>query len=150
MAPATLIGRRTELESIEAVLEDARAGRSGVRLVRGPAGVGKTALLEAVVGTAHGFRVVRAEGVEAESELAFAGLHQLLRPLRPLFASLPARQRAALDALFGGADGEVGDRLVVAAATLSVVAEAAEERPLLVVVDDLQWLDRPSAEALGF
>ena len=150
MAAPALIGRRAELDAIQAVLAAAHDGRSGVLVVRGAAGVGKTALLEQAAEAAHDFRVLRAEGVEAESELAFAGLHQLLRPLSPLFASLPAPQRSALEAMFGVADGQVGDRLVVASGALSLLAEAAEEQPLLCVVDDLQWLDRPSAEALGF
>jgi DNA-binding CsgD family transcriptional regulator len=146
VATATLIGRRTELEVLERVIGAAREGRSGVLVVRGPAGVGKTALLEAAV--APDFRVLRAEGVEAESELAFAGLHQLLRPLTWLLERLPDAQRAALEAMFGV--GEVSDRFAVAAGALGVLAEAAEERPLLCVVDDLQWLDRPSVEAIGF
>ena len=150
MAAPALIGRRAELDAIQAVLAAAHDGRSGVLVVRGAAGVGKTALLEQAAEAAHDFRVLRAEGVEAESELAFAGLHQLLRPLSPLFASLPAPQRSALEAVFGVADGPGGDRLVVASGARSLLAEAAEEQPLLCVVDDLQWLDRPSAEALGF
>ncbi|MDA0159512.1 LuxR C-terminal-related transcriptional regulator [Solirubrobacter ginsenosidimutans] len=142
------MGRRNELASIEQVIETARYGRSGVLVVRGVAGVGKTALLDAASGAAVGFRVLRAEGVEAESELAFAGLHQLLRPLEPLFSRLPLPQRTALEGVFGLGAG--ADRFVVAASVLALLAEAAEAQPLLCVVDDFQWLDRPSAEALGF
>jgi hypothetical protein len=147
---ATLIGRRTELETLEALLDGARDGRSGVLVVRGVPGVGKSALLDHCARAATGFRVLRAEGVEAEAELAFAGLHQLVRPLLGRLDRLPALQRAALEAAFGVRDGVGGDRFLVAAGTLGLLAEAAEEQPLLCVVDDLQWLDRPSADALLF
>ena len=130
------------------MIETARDGRSGVLVVRGVPGVGKTALLEAAVAAASGFRILRAEGVEAESELAFAGLHQLLRPLESLIERLGVAQRDALAAVFGSGAG--ADRFVVAAGALQLLAEAAEEQPVLCVVDDLQWLDRPSAEVLGF
>ena len=119
MAIATaLIGRRTELETIERVVEAARAGRSAVLVVRGVAGVGKTALLEHAAEAAGDLRILRAEGVEAESELAFAGLHQLLRPLAPLLDRLPALQRSALEAAFGVSAGEPGDRFLAAAGAL--------------------------------
>jgi DNA-binding CsgD family transcriptional regulator len=146
----TLIGRRTELETIEQVVEAARSGTSGVLLLRGVAGVGKTALLEHAAEAARDARVLRAEGVEAESELAFAGLHQLLRPLTPHFDRLPALQRAALEAAFGISRGEAGDRFLVATGALGLLAEAAEEQPVLCVVDDLHWLDRPTVDALAF
>jgi DNA-binding CsgD family transcriptional regulator len=145
---ASLIGRRSELELLEQVLERARAGHSEVLVVRGVAGVGKTALIDECVRAAHGFRVLRAEGIEAESELAFAGLHQLLRPLLGLLDRLPPVQRGALEAAFGSGVG--GDRFLVAAATLGLLAEAAEEAPLLCVVDDVQWVDRASIDALVF
>jgi hypothetical protein len=145
---AALIGRRTELDVIEGVLDGARAGRAGVMVVRGVAGVGKSALLSAFAG-ASGFRVLRAEGVEGEAELAYAGLHQLLRPVMGLVGRRPAVQRAALEAAFGLAPG-AGDRFLVAAATLGLLADAAEESPLLCIVDDLQWLDQASAAALVF
>jgi DNA-binding NarL/FixJ family response regulator len=145
----TLIGRRSELEAIEGVVDTARGGRSGVLVVRGVPGVGKTALLDAAVPAAPEFRVLRADGVEAESELAFAGLHQLLRPLLGLIDRLPAVQRAALRAALG-LEGEVRDRFLVGTGALGLLAEAAEEQPVLCVVDDMQWLDRPSADALVF
>ena len=145
----TLIGRRSELEAIEGVVDTARGGRSGVLVVRGVPGVGKTALLDAAVRAAPEFRVLRADGVEAESELAFAGLHQLLRPLLGLIDRLPAVQRAALRAALG-LEGEVRDRFLVGTGALGLLAEAAEEQPVLCVVDDMQWLDRPSADALVF
>jgi hypothetical protein len=147
---ATLIGRRTELEALDALLDGARAGRSGVLVLRGVPGIGKTALVDHCARTADGFRVLRAEGVEAEAELAFAGLHQLLRPLLDRVDRLPAVQRAALETAFGLRDGTGGDRFLVAAGTLGLLADAAEEQPLLCAVDDLQWLDRPSADALLF
>src|SRR5690349_21490808 len=130
------------------MLDGAREGRAGVLVVRGVAGVGKSALLSAA-GDAAGFRVLRAEGVEGEAELAFAGLHQLLRPVMDLVERRPAVQRVALDAAFGLASGQ-GDRFLVAATTLGLLADAAEETPVLCVVDDLQWLDRASAAALVF
>jgi DNA-binding CsgD family transcriptional regulator len=150
MAPQTLIGRRDELQSIGRTVDAAREGRSGVLIVRGVAGVGKTSLLEAAVAGAPDLRVLRAEGVQAESELAFAGLHQLLRPLTGLLPRLPERQHDALEAAFGLTGGEVGDRFLVAAGALRLLAEAAEERPVLCVVDDLQWVDRASVDALVF
>ena len=147
---APLIGRRSELEAVADLLERARDGRSGVLVLCGVPGVGKTALLEHVAATAGGFRVLRAEGVEAETELAFAALHQLLLPLSPLIDRLPAPQRGALAALFGADAGGAADRFAVAAGTLGLLAEAAGAQPLLCTVDDVQWIDRPSAEALGF
>jgi DNA-binding CsgD family transcriptional regulator len=137
----TLIGRPTELDAIEGVVDAARGGHSGVLVLRGPAGIGKTALLEHAVAVASDVRVLRAEGVEAESELAFAGLHQLLWPLR---------DAPPLEPLFRLDSTGVADRFAVAAGTLGVLAEAADEQPVLCAVDDVQWLDRPSAEALGF
>jgi hypothetical protein len=133
----TLVGRRTELDAIGRVLDDAREGRSRVLVVRGAAGVGKSALLDRCVAAADGFRVMRADGVQAEAELPFAGLHQLLRPLAPLADRLPEHQRDALDAALGLAPGR-GDRFLAAAATFHLLAEAAEEAPLLCAVDDLQ------------
>jgi DNA-binding CsgD family transcriptional regulator len=150
MGSATLIGRRTELDAIGHVVEAARTGRSGVLLVRGVAGVGKTAMLDEIAGGASDFRLLRAEGVEAETELAFAGLHQLLLPLTPLLDGLRPAQRRALEAAFGLTPNGSGDRFLAATGALALLAEAAEERPLLCMVDDLQWIDRPSADALVF
>src|SRR5262245_55107920 len=146
----TLIGRRTELDAIGRLVDGAREGRSGVLVVRGVAGVGKTALLDRAAAGADGFTVLRADGIEAEAELAFAGLHQLLRPLAGLHERLAPAQRGALEVAFGLVPGEGGDRFLAAAAALDLLAEAAEERPMLCVVDDLQWLDRPSVDALVF
>jgi AAA ATPase domain len=145
-----LYGREAERARVEALVEGARSSRSSVLVVRGEAGIGKSALLDqAIVGT-DGMPVLRATGVESESELAFAGLHQLLRPVLGMLDRLPAGHAGALASAFGLDDGEVGDRFLVSLATLGLLSEAAEERGLLCVVDDAQWLDEPSAEALLF
>jgi DNA-binding CsgD family transcriptional regulator len=145
-----LWGRRVECGVLDAVVEAVRAGRSAVVVVRGEPGVGKTALLEYVVARSSGFRVLRAAGVQSEMELAFAGLHQLCAPMLDRLGRLPDPQRAALRTAFGLSGGPVPDRFFVALAVLGVLAEAAEERPLVCVVDDAQWLDRASAQALAF
>src|ERR1700753_3667541 len=146
----TLRGRRDECAAIDGLLQGARTGRSGVVLVRGEAGVGKTALLDYAIGSASDMRVVRASGVESEMELAFAVLHQLCAPLLDRREGLPAPQRDALEITFGMSEGPAPDRLFVGLAVLGLLAEAAEERPLLCVIDDAQWLDRASARALAF
>ncbi|HEX5621830.1 MAG TPA: AAA family ATPase, partial [Solirubrobacteraceae bacterium] len=127
-----------------------RTGRSPVLVLRGEAGVGKSALLEYLVDQASGCRVVRATGAEAEMELAYAGLQQLCAPLLDHLDALPAPQREALSTAFGLSAGHPPDRFFVGLAVLSLCAEAARERPLLCVVDDAQWLDRASAQALAF
>ena len=119
-------------------------------MVRGEAGVGKTALLEYAIESASDLRVGRAVGVESEMELAFAGLHQLCAPMLDRLERLPGPQRDALGIAFGLSAGAAPDRFLVGLAVLSLLSEAAEERPLLCVVDDAQWLDRASAQALGF
>ena len=119
-------------------------------MVRGEAGVGKSALLEYAVGAAGDMRVARAVGVESEMELAFAGLHLLCAPLLDRLEGLPVPQRDALGVAFGLREGAVPDRFMVGLAVLTLLAEAAEERPLLCVVDDAQWLDRASAQVLAF
>jgi DNA-binding CsgD family transcriptional regulator len=158
-----LHGRRAECDTVERLLADARRSRSGVLVVRGEAGVGKSALLDHAAGLAEGMTVLRAGGVESEAELPFAAVHQLLRPVLGLADRLPAPQAAALAGALGlrapGNDGgpeptppENGDkdRFLVSVAVLSLLAEAAEARPVLGLVDEAQWLDRPSAEALTF
>ena len=127
-----------------------RAGESRVLVVRGEAGVGKTALLDYLAGQAQGCRVVRAAGVQSEMEFAFAGLHQLLAPMLDRLEQLPGPQRDALRTVFGLSAGPAPDRFLVALAVLSLLAETAGERPLVCVVDDQQWLDQASAQALGF
>ena len=119
-------------------------------MVRGEPGVGKSALLDYLAGRAAGCRVVRAAGVESEMELAFAGLHQLLAPVLDRIDRLPGPQREALRTAFGLSAGPVPDRFLVGLAVLGLVSEVAGERPLVCVVDDEQWLDRASVQALGF
>ena len=145
-----LRGRRTERKTLDRLLVDARSDHSGVLVVSGEAGVGKTALLEYLAGQAGGFRIARAVGIESEMELAFAGLHQLCAPVLDGLKDLPAPQRDALSTAFGISAGEPPDRFLVGLAALSLVSEAAEEKPLLCIVDDAQWLDRVSAQTLAF
>ncbi len=145
-----LRGRRAELGVLDGLIEAVRAGESRVLVVRGEPGVGKTALLDHLAGRAHGCRVVRAAGVQSEMELAFAGLHQLCAPMLDHLEAIPVPQRDALRTAFGLSAGPVPDRFLVALAALSLLSEIAAEQPLICVVDDEQWLDRASAQALGF
>ena len=125
-------------------------GRSHVLVLRGEAGVGKTALLRHVPVAAAGCRVSWATGVESEMELAFAGLHALCAPLLDRLATLPDPQRDALRTAFGLSDGSPPERFLVGLAVLSLLADAADEQPLMCVVDDAQWLDQVSSETLAF
>jgi DNA-binding CsgD family transcriptional regulator/tetratricopeptide (TPR) repeat protein len=145
-----LRGRRHEVASMEALLDAARAGQSGVLVLLGQAGIGKTALLERTIESASDFTLLRAGGVESEMELAFAALHQLCAPVLDSRRRLPVPQRDALAITFGVTAGPAPDRLLVALATLSLVSEAAQTRPLLCVIDDAQWLDGASAQVLAF
>ena len=145
-----LLGRGSECAVIDRLLEGVRAGRSGALVLRGEAGVGKTALLEYAVDAASDLRVVRAVGVESEMELAFAALHQLCAPMLDRLDRLPGPQRDALATTFGCSDGPAPNRFLVGLAVLGLLSDVAEERPLLCVVDDAQWLDRASAQALAF
>ena len=145
-----LRGRRDECAVLDALLDGARNGNSGVLVVRGEAGVGKTALADYAIGSSSDMLVVRATGVESEMELAFAALHQVCAPLLDRFQRLPAPQRHALEITFGLSEGPAPDRLFVGLAVLGLLSEAAEERPLVCVIDDAQWLDRASAQALAF
>ena len=135
---------------LDRLLERVRAGESSVVVVRGEAGVGKTALLDYVVEGASGVRIARAAGVESEMELAFAGLHQLLAPMLDGEDQLPAPQRDALARAIGLKVGEAPDRFLVGLAVLGLLAQAAERQPVICLVDDAQWLDRASAQALAF
>ncbi|MGY2082490.1 AAA family ATPase [Blastococcus sp. SYSU DS0539] len=144
-----LAGRDRERAAIAALLDAARGGAGGSLVIRGVAGSGKSTLLADAVSAASGMRVLRTSGVESESPLAFAALQRLLWPLRARLDALPARQAAALGAALGEADGE-GDRFLAFLGTLSLLADAAEEAPVLVVVDDAHWLDDASAAALLF
>ena len=145
-----LRGRRNEREVLDRRLQRVRVGESSVLVVRGEAGVGKTALLEYVAERALGCRIVRVAGVESEMELAFAGLHQLCAPMLDGLDGLPGPQRDALRVAFGLQDGAAPNSFLVALAALSLLAEAAEVGPLVCLVDDAQWLDRASAQALAF
>ena len=142
--------RHSERELLNRLVGNARAGTSGVVVLRGEAGVGKTALLDHFLAHAGGCRVVRAAGVESEMELAFAGLHQLCAPLLDRLDRLPAPQREALGTAFGLRTGDPPDRFLVGLAVLSLLSEVAEEQPLICILDDVQWLDRASAQVLGF
>jgi DNA-binding CsgD family transcriptional regulator len=148
--PPALLGRASEREALDRLLEGVRGGQSAVLVVRGEAGVGKTALLHHGARQASGFRVARIAGVESEMELPFAGLHQLCAPMLERLGALPEPQQAALCVALGLSSGAAPDRFLVALAALSLLAEVAAERPLLCVVDDAQWLDAASRQVLGF
>jgi DNA-binding CsgD family transcriptional regulator len=142
--------RRVEREVLDRLLAAVRSGQSRVLVVSGEPGVGKTALLESSINSASGFRVIRAVGVESEMELAFAALQQLCAPMLDRLDRLPAPQQDALGVAFGLCAGDTPDRFLVGLAVLSLLSEMAEEQPLVCVVDDAQWLDRASAQALVF
>src|SRR3954452_18821156 len=145
-----LHGRRAEREALGGLLAVVRQGQSRVLVVCGEAGVGKTALVESVIGLASGFRVLRALGVESEMELPFAALQQLCAPMLDRLDRLPAPQQDALEVAFGLRAGDPPDRFLVGLSVLSLFSDMADEQPLLCVVDDAQWLDRASAQALVF
>jgi DNA-binding CsgD family transcriptional regulator len=145
-----LFGRDDECARIDALLDAARALRSTALVLRGEAGIGKSALLDYAVERADGFALLRALGVESEAEIAFAGAQQLLRPIVAALDELPEVQATALGRAFALEGGPAPERLTVGAAVLSLLAAAAEERPLLCVVDDAHWLDHASADALTF
>jgi DNA-binding CsgD family transcriptional regulator len=145
-----LCGRGDEREVLEQLWERARAGHSSVLILSGESGVGKTALLDYLQEQASGCRIARAGGVESEMELAFAGLQQLCAPMLERLDHLPAPQRDALQLIFGLSEGTAPDRFLVGLALLSLLCHVAEERPLVCVVDDVQWLDQASVETLAF
>jgi DNA-binding CsgD family transcriptional regulator len=147
---AGLADRLAERAVLDQVLTAVRAGQSRVLVVRGEPGVGKSALVDYLAGRAAGCRVVRVAGVQSEMELAFAGLHQLCAPLLEHLEGLPGPQRDALRTAFGISAGPAPDRFLVGLAVLGLVSEAAGNRPLVCLVEDQQWLDRASAQALGF
>jgi DNA-binding CsgD family transcriptional regulator len=151
-APAGLVlrGRRDECAVLDALLDGARDGQSGVLVLRGEPGIGKTALVEYAIESATDLTTLQAAGCEAEMELAFAALHQLCAPLLDRLYGLPGPQREALATTFGLSAGRVPDRFFVGLAVLGLLSEAAQERPLLCVIDDAQWLDRASVQALAF
>lgn len=146
-----LLGRRTERAAIDQLLAAARSGRSGALVLRGQAGIGKTALLDDAAGSgASSFSVVWCVGVESEAQFAFAGLHQLCAPLLALADDLPDEQRDGLEVAFGVRGGPPPDMFLLGLATLNLLASAARTRPLLCLVDDAQWLDQASAQVLAF
>src|SRR3954451_13619487 len=145
-----LRGRSDEHAVLDRLLRDVRGGQSAVLVIRGEAGVGKTALLRHAVGQASGFRVAQIAGVESEMELPYAGLHQLCAPLLDRLDELPEPQQVALRVALGLAPGDPPDRFLVALATLGLMSAATAERPLFCVVDDFQWLDDATAQAVGF
>jgi predicted ATPase len=145
-----LVGRRSECDVLDRLLSDVRGGRSGVLVLLGEAGVGKTALVEYAIGAASGFRVARAVGVESEVELAFAALQQLCAPMLDRLNGLPTPQRDALATAFGLSAGTAPERFLVGLAALNLLSATAHDKPLLCVVDDAHWLDRASAQALAF
>ena len=145
-----LLGRRTETEALDRLVEVVRAGESRALVLRGEPGVGKTALLEYLAGRAAGCRVVTAAGVQSEMELAFAALHQLCAPMLDRLERLPVPQREGLRTAFGMSAGPVPDRFLVGLAVLGLLSETAAARPLVCLVDDAQWLDGASAQVLAF
>jgi len=145
-----LLGRESECDLLDALVEDVRLGNSRSLVLRGEAGIGKTALLEHLIETASDMTVARAVGVESEMELAHASLHQLSKPLLDRLNKLPGPQRHCLEIVFGLSEGAAPDRFLIGLSVLGLFAEAAHERPLICVVDDAQWLDSASALMLAF
>src|SRR4051812_23362516 len=145
-----LRGRANECALLDDLVSAMRRGESRSLVLRGEAGIGKTALLEYLIASVPDAIVVRAVGVQSDMELAFASLHQLCGPLLDRLETLPAPQRQAMELVFGLTAGEAPDRFLVGLAVLSLFSEVAEQRPLLCVVDDAQWLDQASALTLAF
>src|SRR5262245_6540911 len=145
-----LIGRDAECARLDELLDRARLGRSAALVVRGEAGIGKTALLEYTAARAQDMTVARALGVESEVELEFSGLLDVCRPLLEHLGDLPSEQASAIESALGLGPPQSLDRFAIGVATLGLLAAAAESRPLLVIADDAQWLDPASAEALLF
>ncbi|GHE98612.1 helix-turn-helix transcriptional regulator [Streptomyces spiralis] len=147
--PERLRGRRREFDALEELVSEVEAGRSAVLVLRGDAGIGKSALLDHLAARV-GHRIARGAGAESEMELPFAGLHQLCAPFLGRLGSLPPPQREALATAFGLSTGPPPDRFLVGLAVLGLLTEVAAEQPLLCLVDDAQWLDRVSAQTLAF
>src|SRR5689334_11138414 len=150
LSRARLLDRNREREMLDRLVAETRAGHSRVLVLRGEAGIGKTALLRYLSGVAEGCRIARVAGIESEMELAFAGLHALCAPMLGRLGHLPIPQRDALNTAFGMSAGPAPDRFLVGLAVLSLLADAAEELPLICIVDDAQWLDRVSVQTLAF
>jgi predicted ATPase len=145
-----LLGRQSECEALDRLLADVISGTSRVTVLRGDAGVGKSALLAYLSERVDDCRVATAVGVESEMELPYSGLHQLCGPMLDHLDRLPIPQRDALAIVFGRSSGLAPDRFLVGLASLTLFAEVAEEQPLVCIVDDAQWLDRASAQILSF
>jgi DNA-binding CsgD family transcriptional regulator len=145
-----LLDRATEISALEGLLAAVQDGLSGVLVLRGDAGIGKTALLEWAAGRAEDVQLARVAGIQAEMGMGFAGLHQLLVPFLGGLEQLPGPQRQALGSAFGLVDGPAPDRFLVGLAALTLLTDAAAGRPVLCLVDDAQWLDQVSVEVLGF
>ena len=150
LSRAGLLDRGREREVLDRLVAETRAGQGRVLVLRGEAGIGKTALLGYLSAVADGCRIARIAGVESEMELAFAGLHALCAPMLGRLGHLPVPQRGALNTAFGISGGPPPDRFLVGLAVLSLLADAAEEQPLICIVDDAQWLDRVSVQMLAF
>src|SRR5512132_3829026 len=145
-----MLDRESERDVLDRLVAGVRAGQSRVLVLCGEAGVGKTALLGHLSAAAEQCQIARAAGVESEMELAFAGLHALCAPMLGRLGHLPRPQRDALNTAFGLSAGPPPDRFLVGLAVLSLLADAADEQPLVCIVDDAQWLDRVSAQTLAF
>src|SRR6202162_4761921 len=145
-----LLGREPELLAIDQALAAARLGKSSCLVIRGEPGIGKTALLEHAVGQAVSMRVLTVRGVEFEADMPFAGLHELLHPTLGLLDRLPPIHASAMRSSLGLGPRIEADRMIIGAAALGLISAYAEEAPLLITVDDAQWLDRASAAAMAF
>ena len=145
-----LLGRREEQRRLAALLHGAREGQAGVLVLRGEAGIGKSALLSDIAKNADGFCICRARGVESEMELAYAGLQQLCGPLAEHSVELTTLHRNVLDQVFGLTEGTPPERFLVGIAALDLVATVAKKQPIVWLIDDGQWIDRASMQAIGF
>ncbi len=148
--PPLLLGRRRECGELDGLFTHVRRGQSAVLVLRGEAGIGKTALLQYLIDAASGLMSLRCSGAESEMGLAFAGLHELCAPLFGDFGSLPEPQRVALSVALGLEAGPSPDKFVVGLATLNLLAAASERGPVMCFVEDAHWLEQASAQVLGF
>ncbi|XVV15018.1 helix-turn-helix transcriptional regulator [Actinoplanes sp. CA-131856] len=148
--PPVLIGRHGEQADLDQLLADVWTGASRALVLHGDAGIGKTALLDHLLAQTAGCETIRAAGVEAERELAFAALHQICGPMLDRMAALPEPQREALNTAFGFASGNPPDRFMLGLGVLGLLADLARDQPVVCVIDDAQWLDQASARVLGF
>src|SRR5262245_26600936 len=148
--PPELIGRAKESRALDEYLDGVRGGRSRVLVIRGDAGIGKSALLQRVVDSANAFHVGIATGVESEMELPFASLQTLCAPMLDHLPALPEPQRDAMKSAFGLTAGTSPDRLLIGLAVLNLWSAVSDDGPLLCVVDDAQWVDRASLQVLAF